>query len=98
LDSEVAVTEPANASYGQAGKSGRGQAGDAGYGQAGDAGYGQAGDAGHTHELPDLADDLLTAILMLDVNPREHSRGSQPPRQADGPAHAEPPAQSSPWS
>jgi AcrR family transcriptional regulator len=53
---------------------------------------------GHTHELPDLADHLLTAILMLDVSPGELSRDTQPPRPADGAAHTEPPVQPSPWS
>jgi AcrR family transcriptional regulator len=41
---------------------------------------------GRTHELPGLADDLLTAILMLDVDPHELAPGSQPPLGADGAA------------
>jgi hypothetical protein len=41
---------------------------------------------GRTHELPGLADELLTAILMLDVNPHELAPGSQPPLGADGAA------------
>ena len=35
--------------------------------------------AGRTGELSSLADDLLVAVLMLDVNPQELSPGSPPP-------------------
>jgi AcrR family transcriptional regulator len=38
--------------------------------------------AGRTGELPTLADDLLAAILMLDIDPQELSPGGKPPPEA----------------
>jgi hypothetical protein len=47
--------------------------------------------AGRAGELPGLADDLLTSVLMLDVDPQQLSPGASHPLEHDG-ADRQPPS------